>query len=146
MLRARLASCYNVRLDETIDPGQNWRDTLQKWLFDECTAAVLILTPEATKSNWIPVEAFIAKSRLVRDRTTFKVVPLIAGGLTVEDLRESSLEPAGIHELQLIHVSDDSEETVHSVVARVIATLTIRCFRHQLLLGCQGDTTVGDAD
>lgn len=121
-LRINLSHQYEVRLDEAIDPGQNWRDTLQTWLY-ECAAAVLILTPNATTSKWVPVEAFFAKSRYVTTKGVFKVIPLIAGGLRVEDLQKTPLEPAGISELQSIHVSDDDPETVDRVVARVIAVL-----------------------
>ena len=111
------AKGYTVLFDRRrLQPGDDWNQELHEWLA-WCHAGVLLLTPEALKSDWVLKEATILTWRRTLD-PDFKLFPALLGGATADGLRERRFAPLMVRAVQALEgktpeqIADEVEAVV----------------------------------
>ncbi|MCZ4609149.1 toll/interleukin-1 receptor domain-containing protein [Streptomyces sp. Lzd4kr] len=116
-LRKRLPGFgWEVRVDDELPAGTEWRSDLYEWLSD-CDAAVVLVNRDGLESSWLRREVEILwYRRSVGSPLT--IVPVLLRGLTARELRRS--EMSRLADLQCILQEDtDGEGVVSRVVERL---------------------------
>lgn len=109
---------FDVRIDHGfVDLGQAWRQRI----FTEihaARAAVIVLSPAALTSEWVPLEAAILQSRSIAVGDALPVFPVWVGGLTPADLDTPPLSTVRFVEVQgaKVPVGGDPSAAVDAVV------------------------------
>ena len=98
---------FHVLRDQTIEPGERWSEDLYRWLM-ECSGAVVILSDEATRSDWCRREWSVLAARAAT--TDLKVVPV-----WVEPTGKTDL----LDDLQSISLGQGAVQAVLSALAGI---------------------------
>lgn len=124
MLYTSLATLerYEIWLDVRggLRPGDVWRDGIHQAL-KRCSAAVILLSPEALDSGWVLKETTILTWRRLLGEELL-VVP-VRLGVSDDDLRTCGFEPSGVLSIQAEVVRDDAAE-LGVAVERVVERIT----------------------
>ena len=88
-VQTQLKACgHTVLLDKArLEPGDEWRSVLYKWL-GECDAAIVLLNEKALASLWVAREATILLWRRALG-SPVRIVPVLVGGLRSTSGQES---------------------------------------------------------
>jgi hypothetical protein len=104
---------FEVLVDaDAIRPGEEWEPTLSRWLA-RCRAAVLLISHDALKSDWVQHEASILRWRR-QVGATVTVIPVLVGGVTAQDVAASKL--GDLLDLQLLVNAGSGDEYVDAAV------------------------------
>jgi hypothetical protein len=108
---------FEVLVDFTrLAGGDNWRKAISDWMAI-CHAAVAILDPVALDSTWVQHElSALSFRRSVDDR--IKLLPVLMGGVSEEDLKTRKWDPQDLAEIQGVKADQPAE-----VAARVKESL-----------------------
>lgn len=87
---------YNVRVDDVLQGGDEWRSLLYHWLA-ECQGAVLLLNHAALASNWVRREVNLLLWRRALG-SAVHIVPALLG-----DVDSADVKNAGFSELEPLH-------------------------------------------
>ncbi|MEJ8669200.1 toll/interleukin-1 receptor domain-containing protein [Streptomyces sp. MS1.AVA.1] len=107
---------WDVRVDDLLPPGTDWRSVLYGWLAD-CDAAVVLVSKDGLESTWLKREVHILLwRRAVGSRLT--IVPVLLKGLSPRELRRSELSQ--LADLQCV-LQDETEpaDLVSLIVERL---------------------------
>ena len=90
-LANRLAIDYDVLLDEdAIDPGDEWRSKLYRWL-GTCEAAISLVNEAViAKPDWVRFETHVVSWRREFSDDVV-VIPVLLPGVTADDLQQIGL-------------------------------------------------------
>jgi hypothetical protein len=93
-LANRLAIDYDVLLDEdAIDPGDEWRSKLYRWL-GTCEAAIILVNEAViAKPDWVRFETHVVSWRREFSDDVV-VIPVLLPGVTADDLQQIGLGTA----------------------------------------------------
>lgn len=115
-----LAADFEVRLDRAgLRGGDDWRAKLYEWM-DEVHGAVLLLTAEALTSKFVQVEASVLSWRRFR-QPEFVLLPVLVGGVGVEDLAGGLFGEMELNRIQAISLEDPC--ALAAEVARLLQSL-----------------------
>ncbi|MFD0003482.1 toll/interleukin-1 receptor domain-containing protein [Streptomyces sp. NPDC127178] len=107
---------WDVRVDDLLPPGTDWRSVLYGWLAD-CDAAVVLVSKDGLESTWLKREVHILLwRRAVGSRLT--IVPVLLKGLSPRELRRSELSQ--LADLQCVQ-QDETEPA--DLVSRIVERL-----------------------
>ena len=116
-LRKRLPDFgWEVRVDDQLPSGVDWRWVLHQWL-DECDAAVVLVNRDWVKSPWFKREVEILLHRRAAG-ARLTIVPVVLRGYTTGELRRSGM--SRLADLQCIVQEDTGGD---AVAARVVERL-----------------------
>lgn len=119
-LRKRLPDFgWEVRVDDELVPGTEWRPDLYAWLSD-CDAAVVLVTRDGLESSWLRREVEILLYRRSVGSPLI-IVPVLLNGLTPRELRRSEL--SRLADLQCILQDDTGEPDGEELVSRIVERL-----------------------
>jgi hypothetical protein len=105
---ALIEAGFDVLLDRTrLDPGDEWRAKLHRWL-GTCDGAALLFGPAALRSDWVRKEATILTWRRAF-QGDIRVVPAVFGGVGKSELDEYGLGPAHLDEIQIASLTPEQE-------------------------------------
>ncbi|MDT7808427.1 MAG: hypothetical protein QOJ70_2240 [Acidobacteriota bacterium] len=100
-----LSADFDVRLDRTgLQGGDDWREKLYRWM-DEAHGAVLLLTSEALKSNFVQLEASVLVWRRFR-QPSFVLVPVLVGEVDVADISKGIFGEMELSRIQAVNLDD----------------------------------------
>jgi hypothetical protein len=104
-VRDALSADFDVRLDRTgLQGGDDWRGKLYRWM-DEAHGAVLLLTSEALKSNFVQLEASVLVWRRFR-QPSFVLVPVLVGEVDVADISKGIFGEMELSRIQAVNLDD----------------------------------------
>jgi|GEM_PF-3841942 len=130
---------YRILLDrDRLEPGDLWRAKLRSWL-GICQGAVLLLSEDSVRSDWVRTEATILTYRKA-SCPEILLVPVYLGDLAVEELKKHGLDSLQLSEIQGVRLTagdtpggggkvealSDAEREVH---ATLLAQKVIEEFR-----------------
>jgi hypothetical protein len=108
---------YDIRDDEQIRKGQEWRDELHTWM-GLCDAAVILFSRQAVQeSPWVLKEATIFYWRRSLNRD-FVLIPVLLPGVTRDDLSQGAFSALGLNDLQAVDGAD-LDRAVQEIQARL---------------------------
>ena len=111
---------YEPKLDlKELKAGDVWNKELHEWMAS-CHAAILLLTPESIKSDWVLKEATILTWRQSLD-AKFKLFPKIFAGVTEDTLKAAKFSPLVIRSVQ--KVAAETPEEIAREIAGVIGPI-----------------------
>jgi hypothetical protein len=113
---------FDVLLDkQRLKPGVQWRDELDRWLW-QCHGAVILLSEAAVKSPWVLKEATNLTWRrdLARqfDNSAFDVLPVLLSPVEVERLAQTDFSPLAVNEIQTVP-ADTDEMIIEKIIERL---------------------------
>lgn len=116
---------FEVLLDaDLIDPGDEWRAKLHRWLA-RCHGGVILFSREALASDWVFKEATVLTWRHALNPRV-RVVPALLGDVRPEDTGMERFHPLQLGEIQFARI-DSTGETDAEVQA--LAEEIVRPFR-----------------
>jgi hypothetical protein len=112
----RLEGAFVVHLDRTgLKAGADWREEIYTWM-DRAHAAVLVLTPEALRSDFVAIEASVLAWRKFR-HPDFVLVPVLV------DVAAGDLRAGVLGELDLLRIQAVRANTPEEAAEEVLKTL-----------------------
>ncbi|HKV10681.1 MAG TPA: toll/interleukin-1 receptor domain-containing protein [Thermoanaerobaculia bacterium] len=116
-LKKALTETCEVLLDvETFRPGDGWRSAINVWL-GACDAAVILLSEDALKSDYVAYEASILAYRKEAVTPSLLLLPVLLGDVSPDSLQKSHLSPARLTEWQAVQGAP--EQIVQLVLDRL---------------------------
>lgn len=109
---------WDVRVDDRLIPGTEWRSDLFRWL-SECDVAVFLVNRDGLTSSWLRREVEILMYRRAMGMPV-TVVPVLLSGLTPKELRRSEI--SRLADLQLL-LQDDPGPGGDDLVSRIVTRL-----------------------
>jgi len=119
-------AAHHVFRDVNLQPSDAWRDELAKEL-ERCDGAVLLLGPEALKSDWVPVEAnLLALRRRARGPEHFVLITWLLPGVGWNDL-EDRFPVGDLKEFQYVVGLQHSPESIEAHFRRLAGARKALC-------------------
>ncbi|MEN0063781.1 MAG: toll/interleukin-1 receptor domain-containing protein [Myxococcota bacterium] len=117
--------------DVRLEVGDRWRDELAQWL-ERCDGGVLVLCPQALRSEWVGAEVAMLALKARSRRTRFALVPWLINGVTWAEV-EAAFPIAGLRDFQ----GTDDANALETVVKRFnrVARTRATVVRELLALG-----------
>jgi hypothetical protein len=117
---------FDVLLDkQRLEPGVEWRDELNKWLW-QCHGAVILLSEAALNSPWVLKEATNLTWRrdLSRqfDNRLFDALPVLLPPVAVGQLAQTKFSPLAIDAIQTL-TADSDEAVIKKIIERLAPLL-----------------------
>ncbi|MEI8019081.1 MAG: toll/interleukin-1 receptor domain-containing protein [Schlesneria sp.] len=107
-VESSLADEFDVLLDQTgLQGGDDWREKIYKWM-DQAHGAVVLLTQEALKSDFVPIELSVLSWRRCREPDFF-LVPAFVGPINDEELSKGVIGQLALKTIQIIDGEQPAE-------------------------------------
>lgn len=108
---------WDVRVDDLLPAGADWRLTLYEWMA-ECDAAVVLVTRGGMTKPWLKLEANLLLWRRGLGAPV-TILPVLLGGLEPRDLRGTEISQLASQQV----IEQKSSDSCDDVVARIIKAL-----------------------
>jgi hypothetical protein len=110
---------------KSLEPGQDWRARLHRWLAD-CDGAVILFDSLSVTSEWLRKEATVLSWRRTLS-SGLVLVPVFLDGFRTEDLKEAGFGSLDVDRWQVLRLESGGTTDAD---AEKLASLTVAAFKH----------------